>query len=117
MNQSTPSLTNSNNSPPPDVPPNDNKVTDTSHSGHQLKCDDTEFDSNKLIVDKDCTECNNTRPEPTASQLVMFLHALSYQVTIVTVTSLICNAYHILNNWQSLKFPILWPIATYVHIS
>ena len=60
----------------------------SSHSGHQLKCDTTEFDSNKVIIDKDCTECDISRPDPTASQLVMFLHALSYQVTIITVTSL-----------------------------
>ena len=89
MDKCTPSLTNSNKSSSANVSLTivPNSDTDTSsHSGHQLKC--TEFDSNKLMIDKDCTECNISRADPTASQLVMFLHALSYQVTIVTVTSL-----------------------------
>lgn len=88
VDKCTPSLTNSNNSSPA-ILPNSDIVNETSHSGHQLKCDKTaKFDSDKVIIDKDCTECNISRPDPTTSQLIMFLHALSYQVTIVTVTSL-----------------------------
>lgn len=93
----TPSLTSSNISPTNTLsncttePPNTN-VVDTvtgdiaSHSEQQdTRCDEVaQFDSSKLTIDKDCTECNTTRPDPTTSQLIMYLHALSYQVTIVT---------------------------------
>ena len=78
-NVATSTLTNS------DDVASDNQVTDAaSHSGDQLGCNKAvEFDSNKLTVDKDCTECSIIRPDPSASQLVMYLHALSYQVTMV----------------------------------
>ena len=91
MDKCTPSLTNSNNSSPANVSilPNSD---DTSHSGHQLiSTEYAEYDNNKVIIDKDCTECNISRPDPTSSQLVMFLHALSYQVTIVTCDRLYKN--------------------------
>ena len=91
-----PSLTNS-----PVILPSSNE---TSHSGHQLKCDKTGgFDSNKIIIDEDCTECNISRPDPTTSQLVMFLHALSYQVTIVTDIHSLTTCSTIIVNMHSMK--------------
>ena len=96
MDNYDPSLDSSNSSTPTNVATStiansddvtsDNQVTDnaSSHSGDQLGCNKAvEFDSNKLTVDKDCTECSIIRPDPSASQLVMYLHALSYQVTMV----------------------------------
>lgn len=77
----------------------DNQVTDaaSSHSGDQLGCNKAvEFDSNKLTVDKDCTECSIIRPDPSASQLVMYLHALSYQVTMVILCMCVCGCYELL---------------------
>ena len=102
MNNCDPSLTSSSNSTPTNITTSisansddvasEDQVSDaSSHSGNQLGCDKAvEFNSNKLTVDKDCTECSITRPDPLASQLVMYLHALSYQVTMVTLCVSIC---------------------------
>lgn len=80
MADNSSSSSSNNSTPTATIPENA-----SSHSGHQLRCDEAaQFDHNKLTVDKDCTECSVCRPDPTASQLVMFLHALSYKVTIVT---------------------------------
>lgn len=40
----------------------------------------SESDQCLEIKDPDCTECQMSRPDPTPSDLVMFLHALSYKV-------------------------------------
>ena len=105
MDNSDPSLTSSNNSTPTNVATSilansddvasEDRVSDaSSHSGNQLGCyKAAEFDSNKLTVDKDCTECSITRPDPSASQLVMYLHALSYQVTMITIVYCACVRY------------------------
>jgi len=52
----------------------------TSTSSTTPVCDRPSYDINKLTVDPDCTECSITRRHPSPDQLVMFLHALSYQV-------------------------------------
>lgn len=44
-------------------------------------CNRPSFDNSKLTTDPDCTECSITRRHPSPDQLVMYLHALSYQVT------------------------------------
>ena len=106
MDNCDPSLDSSNSSTPTNVATStvansddvasDNQVTDDvlSHSGDQLGCNKAvEFDSSKLSVDKDCTECSIIRPDPSASQLVMYLHALSYQVILYVYVCVVITNY------------------------
>ena len=45
---------------------------------------DSEENSNcNQYHDKDCSECHIIRSDPTRSELTMFLHALSYKVSII----------------------------------
>ena len=61
--------------------PVDSTVCESSTSSTTPVCNRPTFDISKLTVDPDCTECSTTRRHPSPGQLVMYLHALSYQVT------------------------------------
>ena len=100
-NSSTPSeaaslvLTTNNSSSSNEVSSSNNKLSPSSQNVIELVdsavCTSTtssitpvsdrpSYDINKLTVDPDCTECRITRRHPSPGQLVMFLHAVSYQV-------------------------------------
>ena len=61
--------------------PVDSTVCESSTSSTTPVCSRPTYDINKVTVDPDCTECSTTRHHPSPGQLVMYLHALSYQVT------------------------------------
>ncbi len=43
-----------------------------------------------ISVDADCSECHMFRPDPSPSDLIMYLHALSYKVGSYTYTYFVC---------------------------
>ena len=52
----------------------------------RIKLDETEeqkLGGHKVVVDKDCQECQANYKDPTPEELVMYLHALSYEVGIL----------------------------------
>ena len=50
----------------------------------QLNAADLPVDSEvSSSCDPDCTECRTVHPDPTPSELMMYLHALSYKVSII----------------------------------
>lgn len=48
-----------------------------------LSSDSKENSNCNQYHDKDCSECHIIRSDPTHSELTMFLHALSYKVSII----------------------------------
>ena len=52
--------------------------------GRQLNASNLPVDSDvSSSCDPDCTECRTVHPDPTPSELMMYLHALSYKVSII----------------------------------
>ena len=49
-------------------------------------CRDDETTAQLSEVDPDCTDCGVVRPDPTTRELVMYLHALSYKVSTLTLS-------------------------------
>lgn len=45
-------------------------------------CDDIIVGDDETVRDPDCTECSLTHPDPTPDQLIMYLHALRYTVSL-----------------------------------
>lgn len=49
--------------------------------GESQSCKETEEKNTEQYYDKDCSECQIQRRDPTSDELTMCLHALSYKVT------------------------------------